>query len=82
MKILQGLELMRFIRDENLKLKDKPSLVAFRYYVAVNWQNKTEIFRFMKGGDLKMWALATAKYKRILGPFKTMKDAVEYTRAK
>lgn len=78
MKVLTGLELIRFIRDDHIKLKDKDTLVSFRWFVGIDYHNKSETFRYVKGGDLKRWGQATINYKRIYGPFKSKKDSNEF----
>lgn len=70
-----GLELIRFIRDENRRLQGKASFVNFRYYVGIDETGKPQTFRFMRGGDLKMWQKATAKFTRVYGPFNTLTAA-------
>lgn len=72
---MTGLELVRFIRDEHIKLRDKATLVSFRWFVGIDLNNTPKVFRYLKGGDLSRWSLATSEYKKSYGPFKTMKEA-------
>ena len=81
-KAKTGLELIRFIRDENLKMKNKVSYVSFRYYVGVGFPSSAgrgvrdkKVFRFVKGGDLKNWAEVTKDFTRVYGPFNTLTAA-------
>ena len=77
-KVMNGLELIRFVKDEHLKMKDKEGYVSFRYYLGVKSGQLTVPFRFMRGGDAKDFAKVTSEYTSVWGPFKTLTAATTF----